>query len=227
RRAARAPRGPPAGVPTSGGRSYTQANSSELVPLELPGFEEVLAPPAGGLGCAVKHIRVEDTRVTLEYITSRPDETNRLIMAYGTEPFATVHFDVRFGSAKEAREYVQEVLDAGVRIGGRTFQFLGHSNEQLKTRTCVLVRSESQEEVRGGRRETDGNGTASPGGCDRIAAGTIQRGSSSYSGQLHVCPIHSARPLIMPPTVPPSQLSCTGLAWGSCAMPPGTPMRSA
>ncbi|GLC34648.1 hypothetical protein PLESTM_000221100 [Pleodorina starrii] len=68
-------------------------------------------------------------------------------MAYGPEPFAVIHFDVRFGSRKEAREYVEKVLRAGVRIGGATFHFLGHSNEQLKTRTCVLFRSETPQQV--------------------------------------------------------------------------------
>ncbi len=34
-------------------------------------------------------------------------------MAYGPEPFAVIHFDVRFGSRKEARQYMEKVAAPG------------------------------------------------------------------------------------------------------------------
>ncbi|KXZ45061.1 hypothetical protein GPECTOR_59g670 [Gonium pectorale] len=42
---------------------------------------------------------------------------------------------------------IVQVLEEGVRIGGRSYHFLGHSNEQLKSRSCFLFRSESLQEV--------------------------------------------------------------------------------
>ncbi|KXZ45062.1 hypothetical protein GPECTOR_59g671 [Gonium pectorale] len=60
---------------------------------------------------AVKHIHIYDTRVTAEYLESNPAETNRLLMAYGPEPFAVVHFDVRFGSRKEACGYMKKASE--------------------------------------------------------------------------------------------------------------------
>ncbi|GIL59349.1 hypothetical protein Vafri_14238, partial [Volvox africanus] len=95
----------------------------------------------------MKHIRVKDTVVVLEYVSTSPEETNRLVMAYGTDPFAVVHFEVRYGSPKEVREYIDKVLRAGVRIGPHMYNFLGHSNEQLKTRTCVLFRTDSHKQI--------------------------------------------------------------------------------
>lgn len=45
----------------------------------------------------------------LQYVVSDPSETNRLLMAYGTEPFAVIHFDVRFESRKVAVKYMGQV----------------------------------------------------------------------------------------------------------------------
>ncbi|KAG2500164.1 hypothetical protein HYH03_001746 [Edaphochlamys debaryana] len=123
------------------------ASAAETQPLVLPAFEVVLLPPPGGTATVMKHVRVRDTAVTLEYVATSGPETNRLLMAYGTEAFAVLHFDVRLGSRREAVSYIQKVLEAGVRIGSHDYQFLGHSNEQLKTRTCVLLRAGSLQEV--------------------------------------------------------------------------------
>ncbi|GIL83982.1 hypothetical protein Vretifemale_12713 [Volvox reticuliferus] len=157
----------------SRGHSFSQPNSVDCIPLVLPAFEDVLLSksgsgsgsgtkycPASGSGpsdsCGgglvqpkvmMKHIRVKDTVVVIEYVSTSPEETNRLIMAYGADPFAVVHFEVRFGSQKETREYIDKVLRAGVRIGSHTYNFLGHSNEQLKTRTCVLFRTDSPKQI--------------------------------------------------------------------------------
>ena len=42
-------------------------------------------------------------------------------------------------TAKESKDYITRLLQSGITINGVTYNFYGHSNSQLKSRTCYLL----------------------------------------------------------------------------------------
>ena len=50
-----------------------------------------------------------------------------------------------FATSRESTDYVVRLLETGLIINGVTYHFYGHSNSQLKSRTCVLFAASKDE----------------------------------------------------------------------------------
>lgn len=65
--------------------------------------------------------------------------TNVLSTSQIIEPTSTP------ATAKESADYITRLLKTGLTINGVTYNFYGHSNSQLKSRTCFLMAAGKQE----------------------------------------------------------------------------------
>ena len=92
--------------------------------------------------------------VTLRLIKCEP---NRIVSAESLHKFVLITFsDFRLrvlsenninepASSRESTEYMLKVLENGVSINGTTYNFYGHSNSQLKSRSCYLFAASKRE----------------------------------------------------------------------------------
>ena len=76
--------------------------------------------------------------------------TNRVLKAADAERY--VHFsaqDLRFPDTKisDAGDFLAKVLWNGIKLNNETYYFFGHSNSQLKSRSCILIRARSNEDI--------------------------------------------------------------------------------
>lgn len=81
--------------------------------------------------CAFSKEQTADAKPAFS-IQWRPAEKNRLLDEFGLDGFCLISFE-----KVHPREIVK-ILTAGVAIGERVFRFIGHSNSQMKSKTCWL-----------------------------------------------------------------------------------------
>jgi len=53
--------------------------------------------------------------------------------------------DLRLSSSRETGEYINDVLKAGITVNGHIYNFFGHSNSQLKSRSCYMYEATPEE----------------------------------------------------------------------------------
>ncbi len=76
---------------------------------------------------------------SLEKYISISFEKFRLQYALETSPSSGLEHGFRPAPAKESSDYVVRLLRTGVRLNGVSYHFFGHSNSQLKSKTCFLL----------------------------------------------------------------------------------------
>ena len=119
-------------------------------PYEIPD-EFIITPPAGHLERAlyVKHVDIHGRRVRPPLKYNKVEGGNLfleyLISANGQQEIdriMTVAFRPERGSDTDCS---QEILKRGIAFSGAIYRFLGHSNSQLKERTCTLMNASDEE----------------------------------------------------------------------------------
>ena len=63
-------------------------------------------------------------------------------------PSSAPDAEPQYSTSKESSEYVCRLLVSGIRINGQQYYFFGHSNSQLKSRSCFLYAASKEEIAR-------------------------------------------------------------------------------
>lgn len=95
----------------------------------------------------IKVITVKSDGITLNFTK---DQMNRILALDDHKKFILISFaNFRFNDVPMSKtsEYIQRMLTAGIVLNDITYRFYGHSNSQLKSRTCLLYACASTDEI--------------------------------------------------------------------------------
>lgn len=96
----------------------------------------------------IKFITItEENGIVLDLIAQ---PTNRVILNNNPENFLGISFDefqFKEPYRNKTSAYIERMLNAGITINGVSYYFYGHSNSQLKKKTCYLVRARNGAET--------------------------------------------------------------------------------
>ncbi|CAL1711823.1 unnamed protein product [Somion occarium] len=117
-------------------------------------FSNVAIPPTNRPGYG-KHISVTSDNISLSVIQF---PQNRIIQGDDPSKFILVSFaqlrfkpeqlsQVEMGSAAATREYEIRLFREGLVLNGVQYRFYGHSNSQLRSRSCFLREARNDEEL--------------------------------------------------------------------------------
>lgn len=108
-------------------------------------FNATVPPPRRpGFG---KHVSFSPQAITLDMV---PFPSNRILNADDTSKFILASFEaLRFPNtpASTSREYMVRLFQAGFFLNGVQYRFYGHSNSQLRSRSCFLREASSDSEL--------------------------------------------------------------------------------
>ena len=115
--------------------------------------EFITPPPAGYLATVlyVKHVVITGELVqSFDYVKQENTTfVEYLLLTRGNQSLdqlMTVSFKPAGGRNDRDTDSSQEILQRGILFSGSLYRFLGHSNSQLKDKTCFLINS-TQEEI--------------------------------------------------------------------------------